>query len=274
MIFSNQVKDSPALRDSFFELAQRVHNIDIGAWHRDGWWDDSYIPYTCFDAGKAVSNVSVFDLSFLLHGEKKHYIQLSTVMTDPDYRKQGLAGDLLLRAVADWKNRCDGIFLFSSDMALKFYAQAGFTPKLESVWSYSSGGASALTRLNLKDAADMETFRRCFAKGNPFSAFQIVEDLSLAMFHLGSYLADCIYYHPKQDAVLILDPENTLLEVYGGTDFAEILASLPQGEIALGFTPKKSAGLNRKVVNQQLFWLGEDCPFDREAACLPFLSHA
>lgn len=275
MRFSNQIKQDETLRNAFFALANKVHGLDLDRWYDAGWWDDSYIPYTYFDNGKAVANVSVFDLHFALNGEAKHYIQLSTVMTDPDYRRQGLATDLLRRVIADWKNKCDGIFLFSSDMALKLYASVGLLPKLESVWTYpSKGDESCLKRLDLTDPADMQTFLHCFEKGNPFSTFSAVGDLSLVMFYLGGFMADCVYYHEAEDAVLIIDGDNLLWEVFGGNDFARILSALPQGDITIGFTPKDQAGLRRKVANHQLFWMGEACPFDLQAACLPQMAHA
>lgn len=275
MVFSNQIKENPTLKKAFFELAEKVHHIDIAAWEKAGWWDESYIPYTYFKNGKAISNVSVFKLDFMVDGTPKHYIQVSTVMTDLEYRRQGLAGDLLLRAVSDWKNKCDGIFLFSSDMALKFYAMAGLNPKLESAWSYHSAGTgSSLRRLDLSNPDDMMLFRHCFDKGNPFSRLSAVNDLSLVMFHCGSHLADCIYYLESEDAVLIIDHENTLLEAYGGTDLSNILCALPQGRFELGFAPTEPSGLERKVVNRQLFWLGENCPADLSATCIPLLAHA
>ncbi len=275
MQFSNQIKQHEGFQQSFFTLAKDIHGIDIAAWEDAGWWDNSYIPYTYFENGKAISNASVFDLHFTLNGVPKHYVQISTVMTDPDYRRQGLANELLSRAVADYKNKCDGIFLYSSDMALKFYASAGFSPKLESVYYYESkGSGKAPVRMDLTKAEDMAAFRRIFAKGNPFSRVSIVDDLSLAMFHLGSYLKDCIYYLENEDAILVIDRENVLQEVYGGQDFTKILESLPKGRYELGFTPYEIDGMERKVVNRQLFWLGNDCPQDQMACCMPLLAHA
>ncbi len=275
MQFSNQIKQTQQMKNAFFELAQSVHHLDIAAWEEAGWWDNSYIPYTYFENGKAISNASVFDLHFTVDGETKHYIQISTVMTDPAHRRKGLASELLMRIIADYKNRCDGLFLYSSDMALKFYASAGFSPKLESSYFYEAiGTGEALVRIDLTKAQDMETFSRIFAKGNPFARVSIVDDLSLAMFHLGTYLKDCIYYLESEDAILVIDWENGLQEVYGGQNFTKILSALPKGRYELGFTPYEIDGLERKVVNRQLFWLGSDCPQDQMAACMPLLAHA
>ncbi len=61
-----------------------------------------------------LSNVSANRMKFLQNGEEKYYIQIGTVMTDEDYRKQGLASGLIKHVISEYENECDGIYLFGN----------------------------------------------------------------------------------------------------------------------------------------------------------------
>lgn len=57
---------------------------------------------------------------------ERTYIQIGTVMTRPEYRRRGLAGKLVKEIVKDYRDRCDGIYLFGNLSALDFYSELGF----------------------------------------------------------------------------------------------------------------------------------------------------
>ncbi len=73
-----------------------------------------------------LSNVSANRMKFLQNGEEKYYIQIGTVMTDEDYRKQGLASGLIKHVISEYENECDGIYLFGNPDAIGFYEKMGF----------------------------------------------------------------------------------------------------------------------------------------------------
>lgn len=65
-------------------------------------------------------------MHFLQNGEERHYIQIGTVMTAADRRKQGLAAKLMKCVIEEYEGKCDGIYLFGDLSALDFYRKMGF----------------------------------------------------------------------------------------------------------------------------------------------------
>lgn len=53
-------------------------------------------------------------MHFVQNGEKRNYIQIGTVMTDADHRKQGLARKLMEHVIETYEGKCDGIYLFAN----------------------------------------------------------------------------------------------------------------------------------------------------------------
>ena len=77
-------------RQGYDRLAEETFGLSFSGWYESGHFDGSHIPYTLFDGDKAVANISVNLMDVCFGGQIKKYIQLGTVMTDPDYRDQGL----------------------------------------------------------------------------------------------------------------------------------------------------------------------------------------
>ena len=84
-----QVRELPEIRESFFRLAQKVFGLSFREWYEAGFWSERYIPYTLAHNGRAAANVSVNRMQFSWQGRVRQYIQLGTVMTDPEYRGRG-----------------------------------------------------------------------------------------------------------------------------------------------------------------------------------------
>ena len=102
------------LRKSFNNLAQRIFGFDFEQWYQDGYWKEQYIPYSMIDGDKVVANISVNIMNFKVFGEEKRYIQLGTVMTNPDYRNQGLVRILIKKVIDDYGDKCDLMYLFAN----------------------------------------------------------------------------------------------------------------------------------------------------------------
>ena len=82
-------RDDPALRGSFNALAGKTFGLDFEGWYRNGYWTDKYNPYSILIDGEIAANVSVNRTDFLWNNQRKHLIQLGTVMTEEKYRGQG-----------------------------------------------------------------------------------------------------------------------------------------------------------------------------------------
>lgn len=70
-------------------------------------------------------------MTFLQNGVEKNYIQIGTVMTDKAYRRQGLAKKLMDHVVKQYKDSCDGFYLFANLDTVDFYDMCGFSKETE-----------------------------------------------------------------------------------------------------------------------------------------------
>ena len=169
------VMPDPAARQSFDALARQVFGLSFEGWYQSGYWTESNLPYTLLSQETALANVSVNRLEVLLDGKRRRYIQLGTVMTRPDCRRQGLAKRLMEEVLRDWADRCDGMFLFANETVLDFYPQFGFRREIHYQYTLpvptARGGARKLSVDSLQDLA---LLRACYKRGNPFSALQVV----------------------------------------------------------------------------------------------------
>lgn len=125
-LVSNYMCDD-TLRHALNELTRKTFGFDFESWVTGGYFEGDYIPYSFIEDGKIVSNVSVNRMTFLQNGVERNYIQLGTVMTDAAYRKQGLARKLLEHVVNQYKDSCDGFYLFANLGAVDFYDRCGFS---------------------------------------------------------------------------------------------------------------------------------------------------
>ena len=117
----NNIKNSKTDFLAFNDLAVKVFGLSFEKWYKSGYWRDKYFPYTYFDGEKAVANVSANKIHTIIDGKPKLYIQIGTVMTDPDYRNRGLSRKLMNEVFTDFKNNCDGIYLYGNDTVLDFF---------------------------------------------------------------------------------------------------------------------------------------------------------
>ena len=209
-------------------LARQVFGLSFEGWYQSGYWTESNLPYTLLSQETALANVSVNRLEVLLDGKRRRYIQLGTVMTRPNCRRQGLAKRLMEEVLRDWADRCDGMFLFANETVLDFYPKFGFRREIQYQYTLpvptARGGAR---KLSVDSPQDLALLRACYKQGNPFSALQVVENFGLLMFYCGSFLKDCVYYIPQQNAVAVARQEGPVLQcmdIFGGSDLEEILS--------------------------------------------------
>ena len=60
---------------------------------------------------------------------QKNYIQLGTIMTDKNYRNQGLSKYLMNIVLKEFSEKNDEVYLFANDSVLYFYPKFGFQKK-------------------------------------------------------------------------------------------------------------------------------------------------
>lgn len=124
-------RDNQLLRKSFNQLAIKTFGLDFEDWYQNGYWGETYIPYSILYGNEIIANVSVNIMDFMLHKEVKQYVQLGTVMTDERYRGQGLAKRLIKEIEKDYNDKVDGYYLFANDSVLDFYPKFGYEKNIE-----------------------------------------------------------------------------------------------------------------------------------------------
>lgn len=215
---NKQIRDHEIYRDSFIELVEAVFGLSFRSWYENGFWTDRYIPYAMVDGDRVAANASVNIIDTVWRGEKKRYIQIGTVMTHPDYRRQGLMREIMENILADWKERCDGIYLYANDSVVDFYPKFGFEKaqeygyRMEAVGAHTASqkgaeaagvrpdgqkgaeasalsgaqsktGSGALwTKLDMETREARELFKSFYQKSNPYSALPMVDNYGLLMF--------------------------------------------------------------------------------------------
>ncbi|STU66886.1 putative GNAT-family acetyltransferase [Klebsiella pneumoniae] len=98
-----QVRENNPLRKSFIDLAVKTFDLSFEEWYQQGYWTDAYIPYAFVERNKVIANASANIIDLRWQGEPRRYIQIGTVMTEPDHRNKGLAGQLIHHILQDWQ---------------------------------------------------------------------------------------------------------------------------------------------------------------------------
>lgn len=244
MQFVSDYMRDDTLRHKLNALTQKTFYFDFENWVKGGYFQGDYIPYSLIDGEKMLSNVSVNRMQFLQNGEKRNYIQLGTVMTDEAYRGQGLARKLMERVIADYRDSCDGIYLFGNLSALDFYRKLGFVESVQYRYRLSVpafGEKDALRPVYQNDAL-LARYREFARNATPCGAFAQTNGWALQMFYTAN--GEDVFYLPARECFLVLseDEEAICLKQIVSEKkilLRDILPFLPatQKPFYLGFTP-------------------------------------
>ncbi|MGI6664604.1 MAG: GNAT family N-acetyltransferase [Christensenellaceae bacterium] len=291
--FDKEILQTPVRLESFFALAERIFGLSFRAWHAAGYFTDAYIPYTLSLENQVVANVSVNVMDFLIHGSRKRYVQLGTVMTDPAFQKQGLSAFLLKKVLREWKERCDAIYLYANDDAQAFYPKFGFIPAQEYAATLplsflsNTPNIPEMRKLNLVKEADFALFAAIYQKGNPFATIVQENDFPLLLFHCLDAKKETIYYFPSHQSIIIAEMAGNILccdAIFSPNDdiplFSLLSAIAGNGctAISFGFSLKNAAPASLLPIaapDTTLFLYQEkENLFAQEKTMLPILSHA
>ena len=227
-------QEEPRLRESLHTLARDTFGLDLERWYRAGDWGDRYRPYSLLHGGRVVANLSVSPMDFHLLGNELHLVQIGTVMTHPDYRGRGLIHFLMARALADWRGKCGGFYLFANRDTLEFYPRFGFARTREFRHSMAlSPGAPrrAARRLIPELREDRSLLLAHYQRGNPYALLSWEHNPGLFFFHCGGALREHLYYLPEFDLVAVAQYQGDTLYCQellgpGGAPLAQVLSAL------------------------------------------------
>ena len=245
-LISNYMKDDDK-RHMLNVLTEKVFGFNFESWVTRGYFEGDYIPYSFVDGEKIVSNVSANRMKFMQSGVERYYIQIGTVMTDPDYRKQGLAAKLMKRVIEDYEKDCDGIYLFGDLSAAGFYRKMGFEILNQSRYFVKEEfcrfekGVDAFRPLVDMDDSIKNKYLDYVRSSVVHSSFEQINKYGLQMFYTAGL--DSVLYCAELDCFIVLEQDETpiLQSVLSKKKvaLADVLKRIPfdDPKCMLGFTP-------------------------------------
>lgn len=273
-----------ALRKSFNELAEKTFGLNFEKWYQSGFWKEQYIPYSVIKENKVIANVSVNIMDMYVNGQKKHYIQLGTVMTDEAYRNQGLSRLLMEQIIKDYKGV--NMYLWGNDSVEAFYPKFGFVPskefKLKKTVKNTEEKTAVSTPMETKEQWD--ELAKAISESAPNGVFEM-DNTGLWMFYIVNFMGDCVYYIEDLKAYVIAEISENQLELQGvfskeKADIEQVIKAFGKEieTVSLGFTPYCKEGYTEEEISQEdshFFVMGQDMvAFEKEHKMFPLLSHA
>jgi len=287
--FVKDFKDNELLRKSYNILTQKTYGFDFEQFYQDGYWSSNYMPYSLLDGEKIVANVSASIVNCLVLGERKRYIQIGTVMTDPEYRNQGLSRYLMEKVIVEWKNKCDMIYLFANDSVLDFYPKFSFTAVSQHQYSKIVSGTNEMISAEKLDMSLEQSRELVLEKVNNsiiMSKLTVLKNASLTMFYCTYFMRNNVYYLRDRDAIAIAQFQGDVLYLQDVLSASEVdldniirlLVNKEVNKVVLGFTPNKAEGYNVNLLKEEdttLFVMKDKAAlFENNKLMFPVLSHA
>ncbi|EKQ54223.1 MAG: putative acetyltransferase [Clostridium sp. Maddingley MBC34-26] len=278
-------KDNDKMRESLNKLAEKTFCINFENWYSNGFWGDKFIPHSLVDGDKIIAHVSVNLMDFDLDDTKKHYIQIGTVMTDKDYRSQGLSRYLIQKVIDEYKENSDGIYLFGNDSVVNFYPKFGFIKSKEYQYSkdiYSMNNVKEIQQVDMSDKVKWEDFFNTVKSSVSNDRFTMNNPGLVAFWTRWS---SSVYYLSEENAYIIADVKGEELFI------KQIIASHKVNleivinsfgsdikKVTLGFTPYDVTGYDINEHHEDdctVFILGKDLEcIENKKLIFPTLSHA
>lgn len=281
--FIKDYRKDERYRQSFNHLSRKVFGLDFEEWYKQGFWTEKYSPYSLVFNNNVVANISVNTMEFAIEGKPVNAIQLGTVMTDPDFRNQGLSKALMECVLNDLRQKQQLIYLYANDSVTEFYPRFGFAKAKEYNYSgmFSKDDRHSFYKLNIGKTKDRDIIMRLTSNTIPVSRISMVNNLELLMFYLISFMSDNIYYSKKLDLVAVVefeDQDMRLIDVFCERSFnlEEIISSLitkDSMKVYLGFTPWEDKDYQIDLIDSDDTFFVLNGSFDLEGR-FPMLSQA
>lgn len=249
--FVSDYRHQESLKESFNALAMRTFELDFRGWYNKGYWNDNYIPYSFVDDGKVIANASINKMSIILKGKRFNGIQIGTVMTDENYRNQGLATQLMQHVMKEHENTCDFLYLFANDTVLDFYPKFGFTRLHESEFSLDLEKSCIRVNVDAKvkqltPANDLALLEK-YAKNRHVNSkiLDVEHNESLLMFYFTLVFQEAIYYVEDLETIVLMEEEEHTLRIFDiislqAPDVEAVLATIVKEttkRVVFSFTP-------------------------------------
>lgn len=247
------------LRHKLNDLTNKTFGFSFESWVTNGYFEGDYIPYSFLEDGKIISNVSANIMNFNQNGRDVSYIQIGTVMTDKEYRMQGLARKLVEHVIEEYKDKCDGFYLFGDLSALDFYRKTGFKESMQYSYSLKADEIAKLNaagahiaegvgfvKVDHTDQSIKEKYMDYVRHSVPNCAFEQRNKFGLQMFYTAniknvyySENLDCFIVMCKAGDTALLNSIIAKKQIHIGRVIGEINPDYK--ELKLGFAPNKDS---------------------------------
>ncbi|MCD4713532.1 MAG: GNAT family N-acetyltransferase [Clostridiales bacterium] len=224
MEFVKNYKSNDALRLSFDTLAKNTFGISFEAWYQDGCWNDRYIPYSFEDQGRIIANASANKMTLFIEGQEVQAIQIGTVMTDPEYRRRGLAYELIQKIISDFDESVSLYYLAADVEAMSLYNRCGFSEVTAVRYSWQNPLKSTvkLEKIHLSLEELIKAKKNSVLKG---SRFEVVDDEHILSFY---------YHHGFKDKIYRMDDEILIIaDILEGEQGIEIYDVFSKSKFSL-----------------------------------------
>ena len=209
-------------REKLYPLFEEVFGMPVDLlqdFHRRGYWDPSYCPYTYFDGDRALANVSRFSLPLIIKGQPIVAAGIQSVMTLPEFRHLGLMTSLMEYMLEDIDRRYFVSLLFTSQPNL--YQRFGFQKVPETRFRaalpcLALDTPSALRRLDLSKHADGVLLQRVLEQSVPLS-HGFAPTSYQSSFYLHCYETawrERLHYDPESESVIVYEAHEKTLWLY------------------------------------------------------------
>ncbi|MBE7121080.1 GNAT family N-acetyltransferase, partial [Bacillus cereus] len=220
-------------REQLFPLFEEVFGITSQTLHdlsEKGYWDYTYKALSFIQDDNAIANVAAFSLPLLLNGKKINAAGIQSIMTHPDFRRQGLMTQLLNKMIEEIDKQFECAFLFTETPEL--YKSFGFQIVQEYLmtipYDNKNNKDSILRKLDFYNEEDRNLINEIIENSqrlsNMFSTINYRSSFYLKMYDLK--WNEKLYYSKKLDAMIVYEVENEKLKLYGV--FAPVLPILDE----------------------------------------------
>ena len=301
MRFVKDYMGDATLRGELNALTRETFYFDFESWVTGGYYTGEYIPYSYEEDGKLVANVSVNQMYFEQNGQKKHYIQISTVMTAKEHRRKGYAAQLMRKVLEEYKDQADAIYLFANLEATGFYEKLGFQRTMECQCTLTKEQTAQLLRegrvtddsktatfqpVDGQDSALKNKYLELLRTAAVNSALEQTNRFGLQTFYTAGM--ENVYYCVELDSFAVMELEETKLRLQSiisakHVSVKEVLCRVPFAfeEVVLGFTPCGDEKDGFTVTpydggeDYVLYYMGDGMKdFEEQKLLFPVFSHA
>ncbi|MFD1358779.1 GNAT family N-acetyltransferase [Fictibacillus halophilus] len=239
-------------RESLYPLFEQVFGIPshmLQDYYDRGFWNPRYCPYTIFKENRAIANVSVIPMSWMIGGEPVAAAGIQSVMTLPSERGKGYMKKLMNLVLEDLTNHYSFIFLQTETPAL--YEKYGFEKVEEHIFVTEAFQNtrirnSSLKKLDFLKKRDAEFIQSCFARQHSnsyvFSPLDYEHSLYLNLYN--PFFSEKLFYSESLDLLLVYEVTDQKLKLYdvvakNSVNLSEICSVVPEvfKKVEMHFTP-------------------------------------